>query len=219
MLSSPLRFWLLDETSDHQAISTIARSEILSREAEAAIPELRKAALRHATEAEIKRVIESRFELFPQPKRTPEQWAFWWAEYIDALNDLTPYQIESGMAAWVRSPEAEFMCKPGKLRELAQAGYSNNKWVKAVRRAEHATAPRGGGSEAKQPTLPTPNEERPSAEEIKALMADFHAVMKEKDPLAKIAEKRRPPPCARVDETGVSAEMRALLERQREAMR
>lgn len=212
VLAGPIKCWLLDETSDHTAIKTIAASEILRREAVEAMPALKAAALRSATREEIERIIGQRFELFPQPKRDAGQWAAWWADYIEVLDGLTPFAIEAGMAAWVRSPEAEFMCKPGKLAELAKTAPAQNRWAKAYYRAEQATAPAREPA-AVQPKEPTPPQERPSAEEVAKIMAEFHAVMKEKDPHAKYkAKPSRPTPSAPVDERGVSAEMRKLLQ-------
>lgn len=171
------------------------------------MPELRDAALRPATRKEIEGIIGQRFELFPQPKRDAGQWAAWWADYFDALEGLTPSAIEAGMAAWVRSADAEFMCKPGKLRELAQTVPNENRWARAYYRAEKATyvAP-----------LPAPepkrSDDRPSAEEVRAKVAETLAALTEKDTFARFRANKPNPPCARVDDTGVSPEMRALLE-------
>lgn len=207
----PLRSWLLDESSDSFAVETIRKSPILSDEARRVIPALRQAALRPATEDEIKRIIESRFELFRQPQRSDAQWALWWAEYLDALSDLTPYAIESGMAAWVRSPEAEFMVKPGKLRELARSSSNNNRWAKAHMRAVNATKE---PVEIAAPQAEPAGEDRPSKEEMAAMIADFRQQMQAKDRLREVAAKRRPSPQAKVDDTGVSPEARAMLQRQ-----
>lgn len=207
MLSKPLESWLLVERSDDVAIRTIAASPILRAEADKALLDLREAALTKATPDQIKSIIGQRFVLFPQPQRNDGEWAAWWADYIEALSDLTPFAVEAGMAAWVKRPEAEFMCKPGKLRELATTVPNDNRWAKAHMRAQKATY---------VPPKPEPvqiedRSARPSSEDIAAEMAKFHAVMADKDPIAKMQLKRRPPPQGRVDERGVTAEMRALL--------
>lgn len=192
-------------------MEAIRKSPILREEAREAMPALREAALTPATREQIKTVISTRFALFQPPQRSDQEWAAWWADYFDALSDLTPFAVEAGMAAWVRQPEAEFMCKPGKLRELAQNTPNDNRWARAHKRAQDATYI------APAPTLPPEPEDRsnrPSAEEVTAMLADFHKVMADKDPIAKMQLKRKPPPCAKVDETGVSAEMRALMQRQ-----
>jgi hypothetical protein len=217
-LTGPIKCWLLDEPSDHTAIATIAKSDILRREAKAVMPALREAALRPATHDQIKQIIGQRFALFPQPQRNVSEAAAWWADYFDALEGLTPFAVEAGMAAWVRSPEAEFMCKPGKLAELARTVPNNNRWARAYSRAERATW-EGQIAAAPQPKEPTPPEERPSKEEVAAMMADFHKTMQDKDPFAKLRAKAyRPTPSARVDETGISQEMRAKLAEQRAGM-
>lgn len=215
-LSGPLTSWLLTERSDHVAVETIRKSPILREEAEAAIPALRQAALTPATEAQIRAIIGQRFALFPQPERTDGEWAAWWAAYFEALSDLTPFAIEAGMAAWVRSPDAEFMCKPGKLRELATTVPNENRWARAHKRATDATY-------VPPAPLPPPEPEdrsnRPCAEEIRAVMDDLKQKIADKDPWAKYKNKPpRPTPSARVDETGISQEMRAKLAEQRGEM-
>lgn len=177
------------------------------------MPALKAAALRPATRDEIKRIVGQRFELFPQPKRDDGQWAAWWADYFDALEGLTPFAIEAGMAAWVKQPEAEFMCKPGKLVELARTTTGQNRWAKAHYRADMATRPAVPYREPAPEKVPTPPEERPSAEEVARVMADLNKKLADKDQWAKMKAKAgRPTPCAAVDNTGVSAEMRVLLQ-------
>lgn len=168
-----------------------------------------------ATHDQIKTVISTRFALFPPPIRNEQEWAAWWSDYFDALSDQTPFAVEAGMAAWVRQPEAEFMCKPGKLRELAATTPNNNRWAKAYDRAKRATHV----LPAPEPVQIEDRSNRPSSEEIAAVMADFHATMRDKDPLAKYKAKgSRPTPSARVDNTGISQEMRAKLAEQRADM-
>lgn len=208
-LSGPLTSWLLTERSDHVAVDTIRRSPILRDEAREAMPALRQAALTTATEAQIRAIIGQRFALFQQPERTDGEWASWWAAYFDALSDLTPFAIEAGMAAWVRQPDAEFMCKPGKLRELAMTVPNDNRWARAHSRAERATYV----EPAPVPVEPEDRSNRPSAEEVARVMADLKQKLEEKDPWREMkAKAARPTPSAAVDETGVSAEMRVLLQ-------
>lgn len=210
-LSAPLKSWLLVERSDHQSIETIRRSDILRAEAAQVIPALKEAALTPATEDQIRQIIGARFALFPQPQRNDGQWAAWWADYYDALRDLTPYAVEAGMAAWVRSPDAEFMAKPGKLRDLALTVPNENVWARAHMRATTASRP----SVADMPEQPAAKPvDRPSQEQMKSMMDDFRQRMAAKDGIRDIRPKRRPSPQARVDETGISAEARALLARQ-----
>src|SRR5690606_40000802 len=62
-----------------------------------------------------------------------------------------------------------------------------------------------------EPAKPEPERERPSPDEVKAMLADFRLKMAEKDTFRDIRAKIRPSPQARVDETGISAEARALM--------
>lgn len=174
------------------------------------MPALRQAALTPATHDQIKTIIATRFALFTPPIRKDEEWAAWWADYFDALSDLTPFAIEAGMAAWVKKPEAEFMCKPGKLRELAMSVPNDNRWAKAHKRASDATyvAPA-----PLPPPEPEDRSDRPTPEEIKSVMDDLKQKLADKDPWKQMkAKANRATPSAAVDETGVSAEMRALLQ-------
>lgn len=164
-----------------------------------------------ATEDQIRQIIGARFALFPQPQRNDGQWAAWWADYYDALRGLTPYAVEAGMAAWVRSPEAEFMAKPGKLRELAMTVPNENVWARAHMRATKATRQNAADTPDQASAKPV---ERPSQEQMKSLMDDFRQCMSAKDGVRDTRSKRRPSPQARIDDTGISAEARALLARQ-----
>ncbi len=210
VLSGPLTSWLLGEPSDHKAVEVITKSAILKAEARDALPALRAAALTPATEDQIKATISQRFALFPQPQRNDAEWAAWWADYFDALSGLTAPAVEAGMAAWVKSPDAEWLCKPGKLRELAMTTPNNNRWARAARIAIAATIePIRDYEKPKTPAM-----EKQDAETVAALMKDFHAQMKAKAPPPVSRTRSIPPPCAPVDETGISAEMRDLLDRQ-----
>lgn len=170
---------------------------------------MRAAALTPATQNQIKAIIGQRFALFPQPQRNDAEWAAWWADYFDALSGLSAPAVEAGMAAWVKSPDAEWLCKPGKLRELATTTPNNNRWARAHRIAVAATIEPIRDFDVE----PTPERERQTAEEVALLLADFHAQMKAKAP-PPVTRDRPGPPCAAVDERGISPQMRALLDRQ-----
>lgn len=190
----------------------ISRSPILLREAEGLTTAIWQEARRPASVEQIKSILGSRFALFPQPERTDGEWDMWWADYISALEDLTPAAVEAGMAAWVRSIDAEFMPKPGKLRDLAQKTPVVSRWTRALDRIRKALPP------IDTTPAPMPERERMDPETVAELMKDFHAKMKAKEPPQ--AQKRvRPSPQAEVDETGMSAEMRALLNRPDPAQR
>lgn len=190
----------------------MSRSEILMREAEEKIPEMRRAALRPATAEEVRTIIGSRFALFPQPQRSEGMAAAFWADYCEALSDLTPAQIEGGMKAHIADPEAEFLPKPGRLAELARKSFTPGRWTRAINRvtaAQRAIA-------ANAPPIPAPEKAKglsPSRDEMEAIMADFHAKMRAKEPPA--PQKRRPaPPCGKpAPGSAMTPEMAALLNR------
>ena len=209
VLTAPLTSWLLVETSDHKAIEVISASPSLRAEAREAIPALRQAALAPSTEEQIKAIISQRFALFPQPSRNDQEWAAWWADYFDALAGLPAPSVEAGMAAWVKLPDSEFMCKPGKLLELARTTPANNRWMRAHKIAVAACIEPVKDTEVE----PKPEQERLDRETVDAIMKDFHAQMKAKAPPQVSHTRSIPPPCAAVDETGMSADMRALMER------
>jgi hypothetical protein len=213
VLSKPLTFWLLEETSEAKATEVIGKSDILKAEIRQRLPEIRSEALKPATEDQIKGIIAQRFALFPQPVRNDSEWASWWADYMDALAGLTAPAIEAGMAAWVRSMDAEFMCKPGKLRDLAVNTPNNNRWARAHRIAVSATVEPIKDHEKPK----TERQERQSAEEVAAIMKDFHAVMKTKQPPEVQNRKAMKPIHGPVDSQGITAEGRAIIERMREA--
>lgn len=213
VLSKPLTYWLLEETSDSKAVEVIGKSDILKAEIRQRLPEIRSEALKPATDEQIKGIVGQRFALFPQPVRNDSEWAAWWADYMDALEGLTAPAIEAGMAAWVRSMDAEFLCKPGKLRELASSTPNTNRWARAYRIAQAATADNPKPEEH----LKAERGERQSAEEVAAIMKDFKATMATKQPPQAQNSYRMKPVHGPVDSQGVTAEGRAIIERMREA--
>lgn len=211
MLSRALSCWLLDETSDAKAIEVIAKSDILRSEATMAMPALRAAAQRPATPDEIRTIIGSRFPTYPQAKRTEGEAAAFWADYFDALDGLTPAMIEAGMATHVRDPKSEFLPKPGRLAELAKAVPWAGRFNRAYNRARAAVVASQKAAEPK-PVV----EERPSPEEVKAMVAETLKALAE-TPTAKAAAARKqamkPTPSAPLPAgSHMSAEMRAKLE-------
>lgn len=207
VLSKPLESWLLAEPSDERAVETIAKSDILRSEAAMALPALRQAALRPAGHEEIRSIIGSRFATYPQPQRDEGEAAAFWADYYDALEGLTPAQIEAGMAAHVRAPKSEFLPKPGRLADLARSTPTEGRWTRAHNRARQAVE-RARAVEAP----PKSEAPRPTKEEIDALLAPVLEKLTAMDPFAAAKEKAaRATPSAPVDERGVSPGMRARL--------
>lgn len=211
MLSKPLTSWLLDEPTDAKAIDVIAKSDLLRSEAAIVMPALRAAALRPATEAEIRDIIGSRFATYPQPERDTGETAAFWADYFDALGGLTPAQIEAGMKAHVADPKSEFLPKPGRLADLARQGTSPGRWTRAYTRARAAVVQaQAASAKPDEPVV------KHSAEEVQAMMAETLAALSETPTARALAARRaaqRPTPSAPLPAgSHMSAAMRAKLE-------
>lgn len=203
--------WLLDETIDAKAIDVIAKSDLLRSEAAMALPAIRQAALRPATEAEIRDIIGSRFATYPQPERDHGETAAFWGDYFDALGGLTPAQIEGGMKAHVADPKSEFLPKPGRLADLARQSAFPGKWTRAHNRARAAV------EQARAAAAPVPvgEVEKPDPEVVKAQLAETLEKLTARDSLNQAAKKarRRPTPSAPLPPgSHMSAAMRAKLE-------
>lgn len=208
-LSKPLASWLLDEPTDAKAVAVIAKSDLLRSEATMMMPAMRHAALRPASEKEIRDIIGSRFGTFPQPQRDEGEAMAFWADYLDALAGLTPAQIEGGMKAWVSDPKAEFLPKPGKLAELARQSTQVGRWTRAYNRAQAAVV---ASQKHEAPALAGPKH---SPEEVRALVAETLAALSE-TPTAKMMAARkaampRTPSAPLPPGSYMSAEMRAKL--------
>jgi|GEM_PF-1264493 len=208
-LSTPLASWLLDEPTDAKAVAVIAESDLLRSEAAMMMPAMRHAALRPASEKEIRDIIGSRFGTFPQPQRDEGEAMAFWADYLDALAGLTPAQIEGGMKAWVSDPKAEFLPKPGKLADLARQSTQVGRWTRAYNRAQAAVV---ASQKPEAPALAGPKH---SPEEVRALVAETLAALSE-TPTAKMMAARkaampRTPSAPLPPGSHMSAEMRAKL--------
>lgn len=189
---------LLDlDGSDEQAAQVIASDLRLVAEVRQVLPVLSERAHRKAGADGVKAVIGGRFGTFPQPERSPGEWAAWWSDYIDVLADMPLAALEAGMRAYLRDPKAEFMPKPGKLLDLART--TPSKTVQAYSRARRVLQIT---SLERQHTPADPAQ-------VKAIMEDFTAK------IVKPAEAVRPPPPAthgKTDETGITPALRQVME-------
>lgn len=121
MLSRELSL-LLAHGGAGEASDLIASNPGLMAELKDNLPAIQaacEAALAPAGDAEVARIVADRLPVYPQPERSEEEWAAWWRSYFDALSDLPVTSLQKAMLDWVRSP-AQFLPKPGELRELAQ---------------------------------------------------------------------------------------------------
>lgn len=187
------------------AVSTIARTHALRTELVCRMPDLERAATAKAGEEGVMRVVGRRFATLGKPKLTDGEWDAWWSDYFEVLADLPTSALESGMAAYVRDPESEFLPKPGRLRQLALA--TPNRAAKALARGRQVLAYQAPvhpvyPEKARTPELhPMPSEER------RRMAAEALAMLKASRPEKPDAPPVRPTHGA-VDHTGLTREMR-----------
>lgn len=198
-VSSPL--WALLTTGPSAQLEEIARTPALREEASRSVRQLEIMAEPAGADM-VKRALAP-LTLVYRDSATEAESPVFWRIYADALADLPRVALGRAVADFQRT--GRFFPKPAEIRELAQP--HADAFRQAAYRAKRATetpAPKA---------LPSP-EDRPSAEEVAGVMARFRETMQSKDRLHQVATKRRPPPQAKVDERGVSAEARAMLQRQ-----
>lgn len=201
---SPGLSQLLDHAgSPDAAAREIAETPALLSEAKAALPALQAVATAKAGEEGVRKVISRRFSTYPQPARNEAEWDAWWADYFDALADVTLASLEAGMRAYVADPSSEFMPKPGKLRELAFTApcRSLGRFYRAKRAIQLS-------EEIGQ--LPGPPAD---PAEVRKMLAGFESSFAMR--VAEDTKPRLPSIAGKPDETGITPAMRALLERQR----
>lgn len=207
---------LRSEPNASLAVTLISEQPHLKAECIKALPALKALATQPAGAEGVRHVIFQRFGIYPQPERTQAEWGMWWADYVDALADLPEAALEAGMQAHVRSADAEFLPKPGKLLALAES--TANAAAKAYSRARQAVErvpPKPFLGERLHVNAPELREiPRPPTEADKARVKAWAAEM-----VAASAAKHPPPPAranqGKTDETGITPELRALVERQR----
>jgi hypothetical protein len=196
---------LLDsEESPDEVAREIACVPALVEEARQALPALHRVATAKAGEDGVRRVIGKRFETYPQPQRTDEQWAAWWADYYDVLSDVALASLEAGMRAYVADPQSEFMPKPGKLRELSFTAPCRSlaRYYRANLAVQLADTP------PPAPRVPV------DPETVRQALADFKAKRVPTQKPVVIGSIAGVP-----DERGITAEMRAAIARRAEMRR
>lgn len=139
-------------------------SPALVAEAQGALPALRQRVEQGGKDA-VRKVLIQRFATYPQPKRTDEEWSYWWADYEDALSDQPAQAIEAGMREWVRTDQTGFMPRPGQLLTLVKAAAEPH-W-RALSRATRLakTEPK------EEPTPETLEDRQRMAAEVRQLFA------------------------------------------------
>lgn len=123
-----------------------------------------------------------------------------WRVYVEALGGLPRIALDRAVSEYPKT--GKFFPKPAEILELAMIQ------ANGLRTAAHRARKAADWTEPK--TVPV--DQRPSKEQMAGLMAEFREIMATKVPKA-MTLKRRPPPCAKVDATGISEEMRAHMNR------
>jgi len=183
----------------------------LREEARAALPALKAVAEWKAGPEGVKAVIGKRFVLYPQPERSDGEWNAFWEDYQDVLADVPLVCLEAAMRAWVARPSSQFLPKPGELHDLAYKTVS-----KSLRRYQRAKRALDLADRPQTPPLPQIAPDGvgvDQAAEVKRLLAEYlgkasERTMRQAEDLPSIAGKP--------DETGITPELRAVLNRQRE---
>lgn len=163
-----------------EAFSRIVREPGMLAECKANWQAMSEAARAPALREGVMRVIASRFPIFPQPERSEGEWRAWWAVYVEALGDLPEESLELAMRAYVREPDAEFLPKPGKLRDLArQATTPSARAAGIAARCAAYEPPRARMERAVQPPVlkptPTPEERSREVEAARDVMRQLDA--------------------------------------------
>jgi len=192
----------------------IANTPALLAEAKRVLSSLESEARWPAGVEGVKHAIGRRFAIYPQPHRNEAQWAAWWADYIAVLKDVPQPALEAAMVEWVKKPDSQFLPKPGELLALANNAKTREAMAyytaRAAIRQEQPFRDERIYAEAPNPRRPprTPQDKA----QVKAWAAEMVAAVAAKEAAQAPAFTPKPPP---VDETGITAEMRSLLNRQR----
>jgi hypothetical protein len=213
-LSQRLKALLANDADE--AFQRITTDPAMLAECKANWSALTEAARAPAGEEGVMRVVVARFPVFPQPERSEGEWRVWWAAYTDALEDLPEEALEAGMREYLRQPDAEFMPKPGKLRELArQATTQTARAAGIAARCAAYTPP--DLTRGHPPTEPPKLQRMPTAEERKREVVLAQDVCRQ---LSATAAKGEPPPrqwtVPPTDEHGVTQAMRDAMVRRQE---
>lgn len=212
MLTSRLKAFLVEEDYAEGAIRAVAEDAELRAECLAQLPVLRAAATQKAGRAGVREVIGKRFALYPQPDRSDGEWVAWWADYYEALEDLSWPALEAGMAAWVQDPKSEFLPKPGKLLDLARC--TPNRLSKAYYRATKVAEYQPPKVyETLHPVDPPKVRTVEDATAIKRMAAEAVQALGAAVERSRPSQENLPSIAGKADETGLTPAMRELLAR------
>lgn len=206
MLSQGLSELLDSAGSPDQAANEIARYMAFREEARAVLPALRAVAEHKAGEDGVRAVVGRRFALYPQPERDDGEWASWWADYYDALADVPLACLEAAMRAHVVKPTAQFLPKPGELRDLAFR--TPSKTLQRFQRAKRALQIADGNpirtvySDAHDEGVAVDN-----SAEVRRMLAEYTAKIGERQ----VLQPRPPSTAGKADAGGLTQAMRDLI--------
>jgi hypothetical protein len=153
---------LVHEPAADLAIEALTTDPALHAEVKAALPALKARAQPCGAEAVV-RLVGKLFAVFPQPDRSEAEWAAFWEAYTEDLGGIPLEALEAAVRDYRRKPDAEFLPKPGPLRELALK-HAEPIW-KAVSRAKRAAE-----SLPRRPRVANP--------EVKRMFQEFAAGLK-----------------------------------------
>lgn len=124
-----------------------------------------------------------------------------WGPYLSALRDVPSQCLAAAVEAYTSAPDSAFFPKPGPLKALA------DRKAEAIRRAASRAYRAARTPPQRERREPTPEERA----EVLRMAAEVSAALT-KPPSAR---PQLPPIQAKVDETGVSAELRRIVAEQR----
>lgn len=186
-------------------------SPALLAEAKAGLPALTTVATFPAGRAGVQRVLAKALVIYRMDMTEPE-WALWWDSYVDDLGDLSEAALEAGMKAHRLSQNAEFMPKPGRLRDLART--TPNRPTSMLERVQAALdRVEARESAARRAALQNepqePDRPRLTKTQVDEMLADYRAQMQVRRDANRPAPV--PPQHGRTDERGVTHELRRIM--------
>jgi hypothetical protein len=85
----------------------------------AALPELKADATAGAGPQGVQDALKEWFPVFPQPERSPAEWALFYRAYAEICGMISRPALRLALKAWAEGGDKQFLPKPGELRALA----------------------------------------------------------------------------------------------------